>query len=184
MLEGMLSLTLIEMQAAQFEVPPPPARPIFGPVTTKDGFISIAVASERTFQGLAAVAGRLDWIKDARFEKYLDRRANWGALMDEFEVWSKVHSSVECLDALARQSVPSAEYRTVKDTMADPQLAHRNAFSAVADAGGTFKALNPPFRMSGSKTKAGATASRLGEHTESVLASAGFSAAEIAALKS
>ncbi len=183
MLEGMLSLTLVEMQAAQFETPPLPARPIFGPVATKDGFISIAVASERTFQGLAAVADRLDWITDSRFARYLDRRANWGALMDEFEVWSTAHTSVECLDALARQSVPSAEYRTVKETMADPQLAHRQAFAEVADAGGTFKALNPPFRMSASKTKAGPNAPRLGEHNESVLAAAGFSAEEIAALK-
>ena len=183
MLEGMLSLTLMEMQAAQFETPPPPARPVFGPVETGDGFISIAVASERTFQGLAEVAGRRDWIRDPRFEKYLDRRANWGTLMDEFEVWSKARSSGDCLQALARQSVPSAEYRTVKDTMDDPQLAHRNAFGEVADAGGTFKALNPPFRMSGSDTKVGPKAPCLGEHTESVLAAAGFSDAEIAALR-
>ncbi len=183
MLEGMLSLTLVEMQAAQFEIPPPPARPLFGPVATKDGFISIAVASERTFQGLAAVAGRLDWIKDPRFEKYLDRRTNWGALMDEFEVWSKARPTRECLDALARQSVPSAEYRTVKETMADPQLAHRQAFAEVADASGSFRALNPPFRMSASATKAGPMAPRLGEHTESVLAAAGFTADEIKALR-
>ena len=183
MLEGMLSLTLIEMQAAQFEVPPPPARPIFGPVATKDGFISLAVASERTFQGLAETAGRRDWIEDARFKKYLDRRANWGQLMDEFEVWSKAHTSAECLDALTRQSVPSAAYRTVRDAMADPQLAHRQAFAEVADAGGTFKVLNPPFRMSASRTKAGAHAPSLGEHTQSVLASAGFTEAEIRALQ-
>ena len=31
MLESMLSLTLTELQTAQFEVPPPPSRPIFGP---------------------------------------------------------------------------------------------------------------------------------------------------------
>ena len=53
MLESMLSITLGETQAAQFEVPPPPARPIFGPVATADGYICMAVASERTFQGMA-----------------------------------------------------------------------------------------------------------------------------------
>ena len=183
MLEGMLSLTVIELQAAQFEMPPPPARPVFGPVATKDGFISLAVASERTFQGLAETAGRLDWVNDPRFKKYLDRRANWGELMDEFEIWSKQRSSADCLRALARQSVPSAEYRTVKETMADPQLAHRGALGEVSDAGGTFKALNPPFRMSGSRTAVGAFAAGLGEHTRSVLAEAGFSEAEITGLK-
>ena len=89
MLESMLSLTQSELQAAQFEVPPPPSRPIFGPVATADGFLNMAVASERTFQGMAAAAGRPDWITDARFAVYLDRRGNWGTLMDEFEAWSK-----------------------------------------------------------------------------------------------
>jgi hypothetical protein len=32
--------------------------------------------------------------------------------------------------------------------MADPQLAHRRAFAEVGDAGGAFRVLNPPFRMS------------------------------------
>lgn len=32
--------------------------------------------------------------------------------------------------------------------MADPQLAHRQAFGEVRDAAGGFRALNPPFRFS------------------------------------
>ncbi len=179
MLESMLSLTLTEMQAAQFDVPPPPSRPIFGPVATKDGYIHIAVASERTFQNLAVAAGRRDWITDPRFEKYLDRRGNWGALMDEFEVWSKSLTNTECLAALDKAGVPAAAYRTVKEAMADPQLAHRKAFSEVGDAGGTFKALNPPFRLSASRTATGPRVPALGEHTREVMAAAGLSAAEI-----
>ena len=183
MLEGMRSLTLIEIQGAQFTLPPPPARPVFGPVATANGHISLAVASERTFQGLAETAGRRDWIDDPRFKKYLDRRNNWGQLMDEFELWSKQRSNAECLEALARNAVPSAEYRTVKEVMTDPQLAHRRTFNEVSDAGGTFKVLNPPFRMSASRTEAGGRVPALGEHSDEVLAAAGMSAAEIKALK-
>jgi crotonobetainyl-CoA:carnitine CoA-transferase CaiB-like acyl-CoA transferase len=182
MLESMLSLTVSELQTAQFEVPPPPARPFFGPVATADGYINMAVASERTFQGMAAAAGRPDWVGDPRFARYLDRRANWGVLMDEFEVWSKGLTTAECLAALDRQAVPAAAYRTVREAMADPQLAHRGAFAEVEDAGGTFKALNPPFRMSGSATRAGPRTPALGEHTREVLRAAGLSEAEIAAL--
>src|SRR6202140_4924014 len=43
MLESTLSLTQSELQTAQFEVPPPPGRPIFGPVATADGFLNMAV---------------------------------------------------------------------------------------------------------------------------------------------
>jgi CoA:oxalate CoA-transferase len=163
-------------------VPPPPSRPIFGPVATADGFLNMAVVSERTFQGMAAAASRPDWITDPRFAVYLDRRANWGVLMDEFEAWSRQVSSTECLAVLDRNAVPAAAYRTVRQAMADPQLAHRGAFAQVSDAGGPFKALNPPFRMSASATVAGPRAPALGEHTREVLAAVGFTAEEIAAL--
>ena len=184
MLESMLSLTLTELQTAQFEVPPPPKRPIFGPVATSDGFLNLAVASERTFQGMAAAAGRRDWIEDPRFAAYLDRRANWGELMDEFEAWSQRLTSAECQAALDRNSVPAAAYRTVREAMADPQLAHRNAFADVRDAGGAFKALNQPFRMSAAALAAGPRVPALGEHTREVLAAAGLSVAEIDAIAS
>jgi CoA:oxalate CoA-transferase len=181
MLESMLTLTLPEMQLAQFDVPPP-GRHLFGPVATAEGFISVAVASERTFQGLAAAAGRLDWLGDPRFAAYPDRRANWDKLMDELEAWAKRRGTAECLGALDANGVPAAAYRTVREAMNDPQLAHRNAFSEVRDRGGSFRALNPPFRMSASAASVGGHAPALGEHTRSVLRAAGFCDVEIDAL--
>src|SRR5580692_10818562 len=65
MLESMLSLTLSEIQAAQFSLPPL-GRPIFGPVATKDGYINLSIASERTFQNLAIASGHPLWINDRR----------------------------------------------------------------------------------------------------------------------
>ncbi len=66
--------------------------------------------------------------------------------------------------------------------MADPQLAHRHAFAEIADAGGSFLALNPPFRLSAAAVGAQPFAAALGEHTEPVLAELGYTPAEIAAL--
>jgi CoA:oxalate CoA-transferase len=182
MLESMLSLTLTELQTAQFEMPAPSSRPLFGPVATADGYLNMAVVSERMFQGLAAAAGRSDWVTDPRFAVYLDRRANWGALMDEFEAWSSKVSSAECLAVLDRNAVPAAAYRTVRQAMADPQLVHRGAFTRVHDAGGAFQALNPPFRMSATAVTAGPRAPALGEHTREVLCAAGLAEAEVEAL--
>jgi CoA:oxalate CoA-transferase len=182
MLESMLSLTLTELQSAQFDVPALPSRPIFGPVATADGYLNMAVVSERTFQGLAAAAGRSDWINDPRFSVYLNRRANWGVLMDEFEAWSRHRSTPDCLAVLDRHAVPAAAYRSVREAMADPQLSHRGAFAVVTDAGGEFQALNPPFRMSATMAVAGARAPGLGEHTSEVLTAAGLSGEEIKAL--
>ena len=148
MLESMLSLTLSEIQAAQFAVAPP-GRPVFGPIATKDGYINLSIASERTFQNLAAASGHPHWVTDPRFAEYANRRANWGELIDELERWSKELSTTEVQAVFDRHGVPSSPYRTVREAMADPQIAHRHSFAEVHDAGGTFLALNPPFHMSG-----------------------------------
>ncbi len=106
MLESMLSLTLSEIQAAQFAVAPP-GRPIFGPIATKDGYIMLAVASERTFQNTAIASGNPGWITDPRFAEYTDRRRHWGELVDELELWSKTLTTAEVQSDLraARRAV-------------------------------------------------------------------------------
>ena len=182
MLESMLTLTLGEIQNAQFPVTPP-GRPIFGPVATKDGYIMLAVASEKTFHSLAAAAGQPGWITDPRFAKYPERRAHWGELMDELELWSTQRSTAEVQAVFDRNGVPSSPYRTVAEAMADPQLAHRGALAEIHDGGGSFRAMNPPFRMSGTDSAAAPFVAALGEHSEAVLAEAGFSAEEVAALR-
>jgi CoA:oxalate CoA-transferase len=172
---------LSEIQAAQFPVTPP-GRPIFGPIATKDGYIMPAIASERTFRNLAAASGRLDWITDPRFAQYADRRRHWGELVVELEAWSTTLTTAEVQAIFDRHGVPSSPYRTVKEAMADPQLAHRQALAKIADAGGGFLALNPPFRLSRARTAARPFAAALGEHTEAVLGELGYTPADLAAL--
>jgi formyl-CoA transferase len=107
MLESMLTLTLTEIQAAQFAVTPP-GRPIFGPVATKDGYINLSIASERTFQNLAVASGHPHWLTDPRFSEYAKRRANWGELIDELELWSGKLATSEVQAVFDRHGVPSS----------------------------------------------------------------------------
>ncbi len=180
MLESMLSLTLNEVQGSQFPVTQT-ARPMFGPIETSDGYVMVAIASEKTFQGLMKVIGRSEWISDPRFARYPDRRSNWSELMDGVESWSRTVTTEECLAALNKEGVPSSAYRTVAQALADPQLAHRGALAEVQDGGGSFKMLNLPFRMSGAAVAAGKRIATLGEHTVALLREAGLSDNEIAA---
>ena len=179
MLESMLSLTLNEVQWSQFEVRPP-QRPMFGPIATSDGYVMVAIASEKTFQSLMQVIGRPEWVSDPRFAKYSDRRDHWGSLVDGVEEWSRAVSTENCLVALNEHGVPSSAYRTVAEALSDPQIAHRGALAEVEDGGGTFKVLNLPFRMSGAKVSAGRRIATLGEHTRAYLKETGFSDDEIA----
>ena len=153
---------------------------MFGPIETGDGYVMVAIASEKTFQSLMKVIGHPEWVSDPRFAKYADRRENWGSLMDGVEAWSRSVTTEKCLVALNEEGVPSSAYRTVAEALKDPQIAHRGALAEVGDAGGTFKVLNLPFRMSGAAVSAGKRMSTLGEHTLAYLRETGFSEDEIA----
>jgi CoA:oxalate CoA-transferase len=180
MLESMLSLTLNEVQWSQFAVKQP-ARPMYGPIATADGYVMLAIASEKTFQGLIGVIGHSEWIADPRFATYPDRRDNWSALMDGAEAWSRTLATGACVTALNGAGVPCSAYRTVAEALNDPQIAHRGALAEVNDGGGTFKVMNLPFRMSGANVSAGKRTATLGEHTIAYLKETGHSADEIAA---
>jgi crotonobetainyl-CoA:carnitine CoA-transferase CaiB-like acyl-CoA transferase len=180
MMEAMLGLLLPEVQRAQFEVEPAP--PLYRPVACADGYIMPAIGAERTFQGLARALGRGDWITDPRFAQYPERRRNWAVLFREVENWTRQRSVAECQAAFEANGVPSSPYRSVAEAMADPQIAHREALADVEDAGGGFKAVNPPFRMSATRTRVGDHVAALGQDTRAVLAEAGYSEKEIADL--
>src|SRR5882724_5003926 len=154
MLESMLSLTLNEVQGVQFPIKPP-QRPMFGPMETSDGYVMVAIASEKTFQNLVAVAGRAEFVRDPRFAAYSDRRDHWGELMEGVETWSRTLTSEQCLAALNQAGVPCSAYRSVAEAMADPQSAHRGILTEVSDDAGVFKVLNLPFRMSGAEVGPG-----------------------------
>ena len=178
MLETMLSLMVGEVQAAQFPVAPP-GRPMYGPVRTLDGFIMPAVASEKSFQSLCQAAGHQEWITDPRFARFADRRNNWGDFVELLEIWSTTLSTANCQAAFDANGVPASPYRTVKEVLADPQLAHRGALAEVHDKGGSFKVVNPPFRMSGAPVQVMGFSAGLGEHAREVLALAGYVSDEI-----
>ena len=54
-------------------------------------------------------------------------------------------------------------------------MGHVASGHTVREVSGSFRALNPPFRMSGSAACAGTRAPALGEHTRPALLAAGFS---------
>jgi crotonobetainyl-CoA:carnitine CoA-transferase CaiB-like acyl-CoA transferase len=178
MLEAMLSLTVNELQWSQFPQPKP-GRPMFGPMEVKDGYVMVAVVTELGFRNFVKAGGRAEFIEDPRFAAYADRRVNWGELMAEMEKWSRTLTREEAIVALEKADVPCSPYRTVNEALADPQVAHRGALREVTDSGGTFRALNPPFRMSESQTRVGGHSPALGEHTRDVLKHAGLTTAEI-----
>ena len=174
MFESLVGMLLGEVNRAQFDFEMP-SRPMYGPIEAKDGYVMLATASERTFQDMATAAGRRDWLTDPRFEKYADRRMNWGLFVDEFEEWSKTltRQGVRRRPREARRALLALSHRT--EALKDPQVAHRGSLCTIEDSAGSLQSPAPPFRFSGSALQSGPKVASLGEHTESVLAEAGLS---------
>ena len=181
MFETLVGMLLGEVNRAQFDYDMP-SRPMYGPVEAKDGYVMLATASERTFQDMATAAGRRDWLTDPRFEKYAERRMNWGQFVDEFEQWSRTMTVKECVAALEKHGVPCSPYLTVTEALKDPQVEHRGSLCTIEDSAGSYKSPAPPFRFSGSALQSGPKVASLGEHTRSILADAGLAPADIEAL--
>lgn len=181
MFETLVGMLLGEVNRAQFDFEMP-SRPMYGPIEAKDGYVMLATASEKTFQDMATAAGRRDWLTDPRFEKYQDRRMNWGLLVDELEEWSKKLSVKEVVAALEKHGVPCSPYVTVTEALQDPQVEHRGSLCTIEDGGGSYKSPAPPFRFSDSPLQSGPKVAALGEDTKTVLAQAGLTPSEIEAL--
>ncbi|WP_422035912.1 CaiB/BaiF CoA transferase family protein [Reyranella sp.] len=181
MFETLVGMLLGEVNRAQFDFEMP-SRPMYGPIEASDGYVMLATASEKTFQDMATAAGRRDWLTDPRFEKYHERRMNWGVLVDELEAWSKKMSVKEVVAALEKQGVPCSPYVTVTEALQDPQVEHRGSLCTIEDGGGTYQSPAPPFRFSGSPLQSGPKVAALGEDTKTVLAQAGLTQSQIEAL--
>ena len=181
MFETLVGMLLGEVNRAQFDYEMP-SRPMYGPIEAKDGYVMLATASEKTFQDMAAAAGRKDWLTDARFAKYADRRMNWGLLVDELEQWSRTMSVKDVVSALEKYGVPCSPYLTVTEALKDPQVEHRGSLCTIEDKAGSYKSPAPPFRFSASPLMSGPKVADLGADTQSVLAEAGLGAREIEAL--
>ena len=172
MFETLIGMLPTEINRSQFEFEMP-SRPMYGPIEAADGYVMLATASERTFQDMAAAAGHKEWLTDPRFEKYADRRMNWGGMVEELEKWSKTLTVKQVVAALEKHGVPCSPYLTLAEALKDPQVEHRGSLCQLQDRGGTYKSPAPPFRFSGSPMQSGPHVPDLGEDTERVLAQAG-----------
>jgi CoA:oxalate CoA-transferase len=134
LMDCMLNLLVYEMQEAQFPIHA--SRPTYGPVRTLDGDILIAPVTARNFAALCEVTGQAELGTDPRFATVPARGANWTAMMQVIEAWTRRHTVRECIAALEKAGVPCAQYRDPGAALTDPHLLQRGAFATIADKAG------------------------------------------------
>ena len=182
LLDCMHSVLAYEYQRAQF--PGERTPPIFGPLSTKDGYFMVAPVSAGNFADLCRAVGHPEWQSDPRYADAGSRMLNWDALMADLEAWTLQRSAAECEVIVTAAGCPCTRYRRIEESIEDEHVRARGQLAEVADGSGKFRVANSPLRFEPLRAVVRPWIAELGQHTEPVLAKVlGLAPAAIAELR-
>ncbi len=177
--EAMTQYTVVGRENA----PLPAARPdlIF---KTLDGYITVGSLSDSEWRGLCGVIDRPEWIEDPRFRTPGSRSLNAAERLTLVgDILAGGHSQ-DWLDRLDAADVPCAPVLRRGEVMDNVQVVNNALIELMEQpAMGTVRQPRPAARFDRTPARIGGPAPRIGEHTDAILAEAGYSAADIEALK-
>ena len=156
----------------------------YGPHRTGDGkMVVLGLQNEREWAVFCErVLGRPDLTSDGRFSSNSARvahRADLTRIIEEAFAGLPAGEVVERLDSAG---IASGRLNGIAEVALHPQLAARRRWREVATSAGTIAATLPPANLDGVEPAMGAVPS-LGQHTEAVLRSLGYSSAVIASMR-
>jgi len=151
---------------------------------TRDGHIITQVLGQGLFERLARAIGASEWLDHADYdsdEKRGDRRDEICARTAD---WCRTRTSSEVIETLGRAGVPCGPVLDLDAALAHEQTRAMAFFNAIDYPGLERPApvARAPLAFSSLETRQ-ARAPRIGEHTDAVLADAGYAADDIADLR-
>jgi succinate--hydroxymethylglutarate CoA-transferase len=148
---------------------------------TADGHIFVMCVLPKFWEAFCTLIGQGELPRDARFATPRDRFENRAALVAILDPVLSAEATAHWMAVLAGQ-VPVAPVLTLAQALDNPWLAAAGGVQVAPHRAGPLRVLSSPIRIDGERAAArGAPA--LGADTEAVLTGAGFSDAEVAALR-
>jgi crotonobetainyl-CoA:carnitine CoA-transferase CaiB-like acyl-CoA transferase len=147
-----------------------------------DGPIVIAVGNDRQNADLCAFLGIGAVAADPRFQSNAGRVANRAAFLAIIGPEIARCSRGELFEALEARDIPVGPINAIDEVFRDPQVVARG-MQIAGDNGARAPGVRAPIVVDGEALFAPSGAPNLGEHTNEILSSLGFSADAIQALK-
>lgn len=151
---------------------------------TADGWVVVACLIQKFWVTLCEVLGRPDLLEDERFRTNADRVRNRDVLVPELTEVFAGRTTSEWLALLEAGDVPCSPVNRLADVFTDPQVVH-NEMSLVLEhpRHGKVVTVNNPIHLGRTPAEPWGYPPAAGEHTDEVLAEAGFDSTTIAALR-
>jgi crotonobetainyl-CoA:carnitine CoA-transferase CaiB-like acyl-CoA transferase len=176
---------LVDEQVPQREGNHHPTFAPMGLFETADGQVNMAAAGQKMFEKFCRLSHREDWITDVRFKNSVLRYENREIMRTEVQSVMRQRTSADWIESCNAAGVPCGPVYTIDEMFSDPQVEHlKMTLDAPAGDNGTIELVAQPLDFADMKAPLRVGAPGLGEHTERVLQSAGYTAPEIAKLKS
>lgn len=149
-----------------------------------DGFINVGAANDRTFARFATVLGHPEWTTDARFSSATARVANRTTLATLIEAVTSADPRDAWTERLEGAGVPCGPILDYAEAFAHPQAEAREMSVPIEHPRlGAMRMLGTPLKLSATPLDPRRRAPMLGEHTDEVLAWAGYGDDEIEQLR-
>ncbi|MFI4926372.1 MAG: CaiB/BaiF CoA transferase family protein [Burkholderiales bacterium] len=153
-------------------------------VPTRDGHIVLSAYAEEHWQRFCRVVGREELASDPRFATNASRVAHRGELRAVLKECLSGYSSEECVALLGRNQIVTGAVRRYRDVLASADMnASGMLVEAVSSTGASYRALGLPYRLGDAPQPAPPAAPECGADGAALLAEAGYSPQEIAALR-
>ena len=149
-----------------------------------DGQIFLVAGNDVQFQRLCGAIGHPEYAADPRFAKASGRIQNRDTLLGLLYAAFPHKTVTEWLTILDDAGVPSGRVNDFVDALSEPQVQHRQMVRQIEHpVAGALKILANPIRLSETPIDTYTPPPAVGEHTDSVLASLGYTPADVARLR-